>query len=142
MLTAAGLQIGGDATRPILKIGSRTGLTMGQLCTVDGIVKLTNDPLGFDFGYNGISMPHYFQNQLLVRSFHNQPFCLPGDSGSAVFLLDSGLRLKCIGIVIGIFSDYQAVVTPIKSVLDILGQKYGNRTLILKQFNLNEMEIE
>jgi hypothetical protein len=44
--------------------------------------------------------------------------------------------------VIGIFTDYQAVITPIKSTLDILGQKYGNRTLKLKQFNLNEMEFE
>jgi hypothetical protein len=68
----------------------------------------------------------------LFKQYHIKPstedimFCKPGDSGSLVFMKDrtgGDVDLRCIGMVVGWWSDGSGVVTPISPILDELKVK-------------------
>lgn len=90
--------------------------------------------------YNGRTERHRMIGQLLVDSMAKKVFCQEGDSGAAVFLLDSNSVLNCIGIVIGILSDCTVVVTPIEKVMQGLGTNYGKKTVELQRFKYVNMD--
>lgn len=131
------------ACRPVLKVGAETGLTKGFLATTSGVVKVTDDKEKLETTYNGRRESHYMTKLLFVESrAGSKVFCQPGDSGAGAFLLDSSIKLHCIGIVIGVLHNSCTVVTPIGAVLDAFKQKYPNITLELKKFNLDAMDTQ
>lgn len=89
--------------------------------------------------FNGRTDKLEIMSQIFVDSYVKKVFCQEGDSGAAVFLLDDDNKLYCIGMVIGIMSDFTSVVTPIQNILDILGRKCGKK-LELKKFQFAQME--
>jgi len=114
------------ATSVIVKFGSKTHMTRGLL-TVKGVqVK----PMEVHFGHPRLQMPYTFINQMQVEGLGHQAFFQSGDSGSAVFLVKEDRSLECIGIAIGCTSNYDAIVTPIRPILEALGPN-----LNLKKFS-------
>ncbi|XP_033758068.1 uncharacterized protein LOC117340415 [Pecten maximus] len=101
----------------VVQFGSETHLTKGSL-VVDGVsVRPLSTVLGKLFSAN----MYCFKDQYEVEGLKSAVnMFLPGDSGSAVFMLN-GTSLHCIGMSIGHMSNGSAVVTPIGALLDALG---------------------
>jgi len=92
-------------------------LTRGMLAVNGTQVR----PLNVNIGQSNQQNRYEFSNQLQVVSLSHSPFFQPGDSGSAVLIVNDDQSLECIGMAIGCSSDGSAIVTPISAILDALG---------------------
>ncbi|KAK3083038.1 hypothetical protein FSP39_012337 [Pinctada imbricata] len=108
-----------DLDLPVLKSGSTTGLTRSNF-KLDGTeVRIFEEGnlLGMKDRRPIVMKGQY---EILPGSEQN-PFFIPGDSGSAVFLREPDKSLVCIGIAFGKTTYNTTLVTPIGAVLDSLG---------------------
>lgn len=127
----------------ILKVGSRTGFTVGQLVLSGTSVK----QCGF-YGAvmrNGTYVQKILNDQIFVRSYADHSFLHCGDSGSAVFAYDRrDNKLICIGMAVGYIGDINTckygVITPIQTILSYFN-RMPNITVQMKQL-WQPMEIE
>jgi hypothetical protein len=104
----------------VVKCGFKTGLTRGVF-QLDGIhVRTDNITLGTP-GAQPIQIQ--MKNQYMILTIGQFVFFEPGDSGSLVYKVDSSTcELECIGMAIGgNYPNFSSVVTPIKYVLEALG---------------------
>ncbi|XP_060602760.1 uncharacterized protein LOC132755847 [Ruditapes philippinarum] len=122
----------------VIKFGKQTGLTKGAIQTRNMAVRLRDDMGHIQYG--GRIQSRLMLKQLQVDSFARKIFFEQGDSGSAVFSVDRNNKLHCIGMAIGVTSDYTCIVTPIQEILERLGKKLG-RTLELKAFPSESMDF-
>lgn len=103
-----------DVKKTIIKFGCKTGLTRGAFRLKGCSVRIAEQT---PFNSPNVVM----KNQYEILSIGPTNFFQPGDSGSAVFLVDDNNQLHCIGIAIGCTSYNSAIVTPIVPVLNALG---------------------
>ncbi|XP_069135618.1 uncharacterized protein [Argopecten irradians] len=107
----------------IIKCGIKTGLSLGTLAfestSPRAQVKVTDGMCSVQRGSSEIVL----KGQMLVDDKEPNPFFLPGDSGSAVFVnIDNSL--ECVGMGIGkMTSSPQTLVTPMKDIIDALREQ-------------------
>lgn len=95
----------------VYKIGARTGLTYGTVISDNGFINIYNPALG----------QLNFVNTLVIESVDNNPFSLPGDSGSFIFNKFD----KVIGLLFGGNSlGNITFANPIRPVIDRLGLRF------------------
>ncbi|XP_021367842.1 uncharacterized protein LOC110459753 [Mizuhopecten yessoensis] len=110
-----------DGDKRIVKFGAETHVTKGNLKSVGTVISAVSADMGV-FGQPGASVT--MRNQMEISGVAGYgTYFQPGDSGAGVFYVDktpAGQELTCIGIAIGTTSYGNAIVTPIKAVLDAL----------------------
>ncbi|XP_062578852.1 uncharacterized protein LOC134240788 [Saccostrea cucullata] len=106
-----------DRLDSVIKYGSQSGFTIGNLYFDGAHIRFLNESLGLPDQINIVSM----YNQIEIQSLPHGAFFEVGDSGAFVFCINPDKTLSCLGMAIGLTTRGSCLVTPMVRILDSFG---------------------